>query len=261
MTKLNRVVTVFEYRRGALYWFEPRVFPSLPFLARSMKTPSNAVRHLSILQWGVAALVGLSAATLAQAQEAKPGDPAAAQSKIAMCIGCHGIVGYQSSFPEIHRVPMISGQNAKYIEAALQAYKKGDRKHPTMRGIATSLSDQDIADLAAYYEQSGKDLPASKGKASSQAAQAEALIQKGACLSCHGEGLNKPIDPSYPKLAGQHGDYLYVALKSYQTTNNSKIGRGNPIMAGQVKQFSLAELKVLANHIGSLPGDLKTVPQ
>ena len=69
-----------------------------------------------------------------------------------MCIGCHGIPGYQASFPEVHKVPMISGQNAKYIAAALAAYKKGERKHPTMRAIAASLSDQDMADLAAYYE-------------------------------------------------------------------------------------------------------------
>jgi len=89
----------------------------------------------------------------------------------------------------------------------------------------------------------------------------QALLSKGNCLACHGEGLNKPIDASYPKLAGQHADYLYVALKSYQTERNPKVGRGNAIMAGQVKAFTPAELKVMANYIGSLPGDLRTVPQ
>lgn len=221
-----------------------------------MKTLLNVVLPL-----GLASAISVFGATSALAQDVKPGDPAAAKTKIAMCIGCHGIIGYQSSFPEIHRVPMISGQSAKYIEASLQAYKKGDRKHPTMRGIAASLSDQDMADLAAYYAQSGKDLPASKGKSASNAAEAEALLRKGNCASCHGEGLSKPIDPSYPKLAGQHSDYLLVALKAYQTDNNSKVGRGNPIMAGQAKQFTVAELKVMANYIGSLPSDLKTVPQ
>lgn len=221
-----------------------------------MKTLLNV-----ILPLGFASAISVFGASSALAQDVKPGDPAAAKTKIAMCIGCHGIMGYQSSFPEIHRVPMISGQSAKYIEASLQAYKKGDRKHPTMRGIAASLSDQDMADLAAYYEQSGKNLPASKGKTASHAAEAEALLKKGNCASCHGEGLNKPIDPAYPKLAGQHSDYLLVALKAYQTDNNGKVGRGNPIMAGQAKQFTLAELKVMANYIGSLPSDLKTVPQ
>ena len=69
----------------------------------------------------------------------------------AMCIGCHGIPEYKASFPSVYRVPKIAGQSAKYIENALNAYKKGERSHPTMRGIAGSLTDQDIADLAAYY--------------------------------------------------------------------------------------------------------------
>jgi cytochrome c553 len=81
------------------------------------------------------------------------GNPKAAGAKVEMCIGCHGIPGYKASFPEVYRVPMIAGQSAKYIESALNAYKKGDRKHPSMRGIAASLSDQDIADVAAYYAQ------------------------------------------------------------------------------------------------------------
>ncbi|WP_338766997.1 cytochrome c [Massilia sp. METH4] len=79
------------------------------------------------------------------------GNPAAAPAKIEMCIGCHAIPGYKATFPEVFPVPKIGGQNAKYIEAALKGYQKGDRKHPSMQGIAVSLSDQDIADIAAYY--------------------------------------------------------------------------------------------------------------
>lgn len=81
------------------------------------------------------------------------GNPKAAAAKVEMCIGCHGIPEYKASFPEVYRVPKIGGQSAKYIESALNAYKKGERKHPSMRGIAVSLSDQDIADVAAYYSQ------------------------------------------------------------------------------------------------------------
>ena len=88
------------------------------------------------------------------AQDIK-GDAKAGATKNAMCIGCHGIKGYQASFPEVYKVPMISGQSAKYIASALNAYKKGERKHPTMRGVADALSDQDMADLAAYYSESG----------------------------------------------------------------------------------------------------------
>ncbi|WP_420992639.1 c-type cytochrome [Cupriavidus sp. 30B13] len=98
-------------------------------------------------------MVVLGAAAMAvQAQEVK-GNVDAARNKVAMCIGCHGIPGYRASFPEVYQVPLLGGQNAKYIENALKEYQKGDRKHPTMRGIAATLSDQDIADVAAYYAQ------------------------------------------------------------------------------------------------------------
>lgn len=81
------------------------------------------------------------------------GNTKSAVNKVENCIGCHGIKGYKASFPEVYQVPMLGGQSAKYIENALNAYKKGERKHPTMRGIASTLSDQDIADVAAYYSQ------------------------------------------------------------------------------------------------------------
>ncbi|MEY4732654.1 MAG: Cytochrome c4 precursor [Pseudomonadota bacterium] len=209
----------------------------------------------SMFALAVASVTAISA----QAQEVK-GDAKAAEQKIAMCIGCHGIKGYQASFPEVYRVPMISGQNAKYIASALNAYKKGDRKHPTMRGIADSLSDQDIADVAAYYEQHGKTEPVSKAPAAPDAKVA-ALLQKGACVSCHGDNFSKPVDPSYPKIAGQHKDFLFVALKSYKVENQSTWGRSNGVMGGIAKQFSNAELKALSAYVGSLDGDLKTVPQ
>ncbi len=190
------------------------------------------------------------------------GDALAGEKKIAMCIGCHGIKGYQSSFPEVYKVPMISGQGAKYIVSALSAYKKGDRKHPTMRGIAAGLSDKDIADVAAYYEANNKAAAApTPGPAAAGSAQVTALLQKGNCVSCHGDNFSKPIDPSYPKIAGQHPDYLFVALKSYKTEGMATWGRGNPIMGSVAKQFSNAELKELANYVSSLPGVLKTLPQ
>jgi cytochrome c553 len=194
-----------------------------------------------------------------QAQEVK-GDAKAAEQKIAMCIGCHGIKGYQASFPEVYKVPMISGQNAKYIVNALNAYKKGERKHPTMRGIADSLSEQDMADVAAYYEQHGKTDAAVPAPASADAKVA-ALLQKGACVSCHGDNFSKPVDPGYPKIAGQHKDYLFVALKSYKTENQATWGRSNGVMGGIAKQFSNAELKALANYVGSQQGELHTIPQ
>jgi len=198
----------------------------------------------------------------ANAQEAR-GDAAKGAGKIAMCIGCHGIKGYQASFPEVYKVPMISGQGAKYIAASLLAYQKGERKHPTMRGVSEGLTEQDIADISAYYEASGKIEGASPPPAVPTPATGKVaeLLAKGACASCHGENLNKPIDPSYPKIAGQHADYTFVALKSYKAEGHATWGRSNGVMAGIAKQFTNAELKVLAKYVHSLPGELRTVPQ
>lgn len=196
------------------------------------------------------------ACTGAQALE---GHAAAGARKNAMCIGCHGIAGYHASFPEVYRVPKISGQNAAYIASALAAYKTGARQHPAMRGVADGLSEQDMADLAAYYATSAPMSAAATGAATSPEGPATALLAKGGCTSCHGADFNKPIDPSYPKIAGQNADYLYAALRAYQSEGKNLVGRKQPIMNGMVKQFTAAELKVMANYIGGLPGELRTI--
>ena len=69
----------------------------------------------------------------------------------AMCIGCHGIPGYKTAFPSTYHVPKIAGQQPGYIVSALKAYKSGERSHPSMRGIATSLTEDDMKKLADYY--------------------------------------------------------------------------------------------------------------
>jgi len=208
-------------------------------------------------------------ATQAAAQQKKAAaDPAgtaakSTEAKIAACVGCHGIKGYQASFPEVYKVPMIAGQSAKYIVAALTEYKQGSRRHPTMRSVASALTDQDMADVASYFESLGRDpavnLPATADKAPNP--QVAGLLQKAACVSCHGANFAKPIDPSYPKIAGQHADYLFVALKAYKSDSNPSAGRSNGIMGAIAKQFSNAELKALAGYVSSLEGDLKTVPE
>jgi len=209
-------------------------------------------------------VLAVSFATVAAFAQDIQGNAKAGQSKNAMCSGCHAIPGYQASFPEVHKVPMISGQSAKYIVLSLNAYKKGDRKHPSMRGIAETLSDQDIADLAAYYSVSGLATdakPLAEKPSKDPNPQVQALLAKANCSSCHGANFSKPIDPSYPKLGGQHADYLLVALKSYRVEKNAKVGRNNAIMAGMVKQYTNAELKLLANYLSSLEGEVKTVEQ
>jgi cytochrome c553 len=219
-----------------------------------MKTPFALLPSLLF-----SLLCSLGLPSSATAQNAQAGE-----KKAAMCIGCHGIPGYQASFPEIHKVPMISGQNAAYIVSALTAYQKGERLHPTMRGIAATLNDADMADLGAFYSTQ----PATTGQVTVAPAALDEpsprvaeLLKKANCVSCHGANLSKPIAPNYPKIAGQHADYLYVALKAYQTDGNPQVGRKNAIMSGMAKQYTHAELKELAKYIGSLQGELQTIPQ
>lgn len=78
------------------------------------------------------------------------GDPAAGKNKSMACMGCHAIEGYNNSYPNYH-VPRLGGQHAAYIVAALKAYKSGQRDHKTMVAQASSLSDQDMDDIAAYF--------------------------------------------------------------------------------------------------------------
>lgn len=206
----------------------------------------------------VSSLLVTCAATFTVHAADLKGDAAAGATKNALCTGCHGIKGYHISFPEVHQVPKIFGQGAGYIRAALHAYKAGERKHPSMRTLAASLSEQDIADLAAYYESTGTGatLPVTAAEGSAKAAE---LVTKGGCTSCHGANLSKPIDPSYPKIAGQHSDYLYVALRAYKNTDKPMIGRSHPVMGGIAKQFSDADLKVLAAYVGGLPSEMQTL--
>ena len=219
----------------------------------------NCPPKMKILLSSLAALlVACVTAVSAHAQQLG-GDAKAGGTKIAMCTGCHGISGYQASFPEVYRVPKISGQSLGYIRAALAAYQSGARKHPAMRGVVDNLSEQDIADIAAFYEASGKGAPPGlPAKMPAKGSPAEALIKKAACASCHGENLSQPVDPSYPRIAGQYADYLFVALKSYKSEGFSTWGRANPVMGAVAKQFSNAELKELAEYVGALPGELQT---
>ena len=101
----------------------------------------------------VAGIAAAVAATEVAAQAAPAGDPVAGRQKTQMCAGCHGIEGWRTAYPEVYRVPKIVGQHPAYLVKAMQAYKTGERSHPSMRAIAGSLSDKDMADLAAFYGQ------------------------------------------------------------------------------------------------------------
>ena len=101
-------------------------------------------------QKGVAIGLGI-ALCAALSVQAADGDAQVGKQKSQMCEGCHGIVGYRTAYPVVYSVPKLGGQTSGYIVKALQDYRSGARKHPSMNGVAASLTDQDMADLAAYY--------------------------------------------------------------------------------------------------------------
>ncbi len=122
-----------------------------------LNVSSKMLLRAAVAAAGVAAAVSVQAQGAAKASAPAPapaavvGNADAGAKKNSMCIGCHGIPDYKTAFPTVYRVPKISGQSEKYIASALNAYKTGERNHPSMVGISRGLSDQDMADLAAYY--------------------------------------------------------------------------------------------------------------
>ena len=100
--------------------------------------------------------VALAFAALGGAAQAQQPAASHLQNNLSMCVGCHGIPGYKTAYPEVYHVPKLGGQSPAYLVNALKAYRSGERNHPSMRGIAASLSDKDMAELAAYYGGAGK---------------------------------------------------------------------------------------------------------
>jgi cytochrome c553 len=191
-------------------------------------------------------------------QAAQPPAPQAAQQPAAgpvqadaqrgkrisyTCLGCHGIDGYKNAYP-MYSVPKLEGQHPEYLDAALHEYRDGDRSHLTMHAQASTLSDQDMADIAAYF--AGKPLT-STGKPAGTVPKAAAV-----CTSCHGQdGI--AIVAAYPSLAGQHEDYIERALEEYQ-----KGGRKNPIMKGFAATLKSADIVAIAAYFSSLTPSLST---
>src|SRR6202034_4676252 len=186
-------------------------------------------RRPNVLAWVAAATtMGLSVAHSAHAA----GDPVAGHRKFYTCYGCHGVETYKNAYPD-YSVPELRHQNAAYIIAALHEYKDGQRPHPTMHAQASSLSDQDIEDIAAYLQGAEPATPPAPTGTPPQ--------QATACVACHGVnglGVAAPLDPNPPILAGQHEDYLVEALKSYRNKR-----RQNVVMNG------MAQLRAPDHHI------------
>lgn len=149
------------------------------------------------------------------------------------CHGCHGIENYKNSFP-VYSVPKLGGQHAAYLVVALEAYASSERGHATMHAHASSLSESDMADVAAYL--AGAEV-ASAGRAVGTAPKASHT-----CVACHGsDGMG--ILPEYPSLTGQHEDYLEEALRAYRSGQ-----RRNAVMAGMTAALTDEDIAALARY-------------
>jgi cytochrome c553 len=165
------------------------------------------------------------------------------------CNGCHAIPNYKNVYPT-YSVPKLSGQRPQYLVAALKAYKSGERSHGTMHSQAASMSEQDMADVAAFLaganvlSESKNDVPAEKRPKSSEV-----------CLACHGtNGVG--ITADYPTISGQHRDYIVRALLDYQ-----KGGRKNPVMAGMTANLTREDIEALATFYAGQKPALQVVPK
>ena len=193
--------------------------------------------------WVIVAGVALAWALAGQAQAA--GDAQRGKQIGYTCLGCHGIDDYKNVYPT-YSVPKLVGQQPEYIVAALKAYRGKQRSHATMYAQASSLSDQDIEDVAAYL--AGKPLTVDAAPVGTAPAKVTGL-----CSACHGaNGVG--IMGAYPTLAGQHADYLERALVEYQ-----KGDRKNAIMQSFAVQLSAADIKAIAEYYGVQQPALKTV--
>jgi len=194
------------------------------------------------------ALLALSA-HVAQAQAPAPaGDAKRGQALAYTCNGCHAIPNYKNVYPT-YSVPKLHNQRPEYLVAALKAYKSGERSHGTMHAQASSMNEQDMADIAAFLSgpnvltESKNDVPATARPKASEV-----------CLACHGtNGVG--ITADYPTLAGQHRDYIERALIDYK-----KGGRKNAIMAGMVATLTREDIEQLAAYYSSQSPSLETLP-
>jgi cytochrome c553 len=194
----------------------------------------------------VAALL-ITAALFSQPALAE-GDVVAGKELGYTCLGCHGIEGYRNAYPS-YRVPKLGGQKAGYLEIALKGYRDGTRMHPTMAAQATSMTDQEIADVAAYLASIGNETVAAGGTTGAS------FDKAAACAACHGQsGIS--VNAAWPTLAGQHQDYLLNVLNQYRDGT-----RKDPVMGAQAALIAEEDLARLARYFSRLDGLETTKPE
>jgi cytochrome c553 len=178
------------------------------------------------------------------------GDVEAGKTKSAMCAACHGADG-NSAAPNF---PKLAGQHADYVAKQLSEFKSGQRKDATMNGMAAALSEQDMADLGAFYaSQKGTVGNAAEDKV----ALGETIYRAGnaasgvaACAACHGPtGSGNPM-AKFPSLNGQHADYTIVQLKNFRA--GARANDAGSMMRGVAKKMSDPEIEAVAQYIQGL---------
>lgn len=202
----------------------------------------------------MAAAASLLAASGVYANEAAApaaADPAKAQQIVnTVCVGCHGADG-NSPLPAN---PKLSGQHAAYITKQLQNFKSGERQNPIMMGMVAALSPEDMKNLGAYFSEQKPAPAAAKDK--NLVAKGEKIYRGGimatgipACAGCHGQN-GAGIPAQYPRLAGQHGEYIEAQLKTFRTSDRAN--DPNKMMQGVAAHMSDADIKAVSEYISGL---------
>lgn len=200
-----------------------------------------------VLQFAVSLLLMVSLPVLAL------GDADAGKEKAIVCGACHGPDG-NSVVPNW---PRIAGQHAAYLQRQLDLIKAGDRQVPEMAGIVISLSEQDMADLAAYFSSqttnAGLTDEALRAAGEKLYRAGNAATDVPACMSCHGPvGEGNPLVP-YPSLAGQHSVYSEKMLKGFRSGQTwGEDDSNSKIMTDVTKRMTDDEIKAVSSYIQGL---------
>ena len=197
---------------------------------------------------GIAAAVLVGGALLSQPAFAQ-GNAERGEAIAYTCLGCHGIDGYRNAYPS-YRVPKLGGQTASYLVIALRGYRDGTRAHPTMVAQASSLTDQEIDDVAAYLASI-----VDTSEKQDRTPNVQPPQQAAVCAACHGQ-YGFSMGPLWPTLAGQHEDYLVNSLKAYRSG-----ARKDPVMMPMAAGLSDADIKLLARYYSRLDGLETTVAE
>lgn len=205
---------------------------------------------------GFAAVLGFAmASSLALAG----GDAAAGQAKTAMCAGCHGADGNSA----VANFPKLAGQGEKYLTKQMNDIKAGNRSVPEMTGMLNAFSEQDIADIAAYYASKTIQMAGAKEE---NLARGETLYRGGnpetgvpACTGCHSPAGNGNAPAGYPAIGGQFAQYTAKQLRAFRTgahdpeNATARTNDGDTqVMRGVAAQMSDVEIEAVANYIAGL---------